>query len=116
VQIKSDLDELGVSDETAGVVVDVVAARRVEVTAHLKEHAATQTVSSAYLADFDWSVRLVMSSDRMASMREPVLLLSLSLGGCGGEKRDMTVELSRSQLDTLLATCDDAAHAYKQLC
>ena len=42
---------------------------------------ATQGFSQAYLRDFDWSLRVALSSEKLSKLREPLLLLSLYLKG-----------------------------------
>ena len=54
------------------------------------------------LRDFDWSCRLVLSSNRFSTMRVPVLLLKLSLEKPGGETEDVVMELEREKLDAVL--------------
>ena len=54
------------------------------------------------LRDFDWSCRLVLSSNRFSTMRVPVLLLKLSLEKPGGEMEDVVMELEREKLDAVL--------------
>ena len=39
----------------------------------------TTEISSGTLEDFDWSLRLCMGSDQLATLRRPLLLLSLTV-------------------------------------
>jgi hypothetical protein len=55
------------------------------------------------LEDFDWSLRVVLASSTRAAMTEPLVVLSLSCAGDAGDKVQRTVELTRSDLDKLLA-------------
>lgn len=64
------------------------------------------------LRDYDWSVRLIVSSDKLSVVRIPILLLSLirlksdgtrTDGGARGvEKEIVTIELGYSQVTSLL--------------
>lgn len=58
--------------------------------------------SYGYLKDFDWSVRLVLSSSKLSALRKPLLLLKLDTVRPDGSKEEKLLELSESELDTLL--------------
>ena len=60
------------------------------------------TVSYAQLKDFDWSYRVVLSSDKLSWLRKPLLLLRLDTVGADGVKSERVVELSEVELDELL--------------
>jgi len=77
----------------------------------------TAAISSIMLKDFDWSVRLVVSSDKLATVRIPILLLSLIMIKSDGtrtsgaekgvEKELVTLELNYAQLCILLDQCNE---------
>lgn len=86
------LTAAGVSEDASKIVATVVEARRSELVERLRLKAST--IGDAHLKDFDWSLRLVMSSDRLESMREPVVLVNLRLTGTDGDK-DVPVEMNK---------------------
>ena len=60
------------------------------------------SVSYAFLKDFDWSARVVMSSDKLSGLRRPMLLLKLDTVAADGTKEEHMVELNESELDEFL--------------
>ena len=54
------------------------------------------------LTDFDWSLRLVLSSQHLSSMRKPVLLVDLDLKYENGTRRSQILELAEHDLDKVL--------------
>jgi hypothetical protein len=99
----------------ARVVAEVVHARRAEMERALRERVVE--VAPSHLRDFDWSVRLVLASDRISSMREPRLLLNLQLAHAdpSAPPRHVAVELARDDLDRLLASLERAASQVQEL-
>lgn len=59
--------------------------------------------SYSHLKDFDWSLRLVLSSDKLSGLRRPLLMLKLDVVGADGVKQEKLLELSEAELDVLLA-------------
>lgn len=55
-----------------------------------------------------------MCSDRLVGMREPRLLLKFRLRGADGEIKDRKMELSTSQLESLLAQLGDVQSVIQQ--
>jgi hypothetical protein len=51
------------------------------------------------LVDFDYSVRVVLSSSHLSHMKKPVLMLDLSLKYANGTEATKTIELNASDLD-----------------
>ena len=86
------------------LVAGVLAGRAAELRAALERQSAA--ISNAHLTDFDWSLRLVLASDKLSHLRQPVLLLKLFLARPGAEAeppREIVVELTKDELDALLA-------------
>ncbi len=48
--------------------------------------------------------QMVLSSDKISSMHEPVLLLRLNVGS-GGVDKEVTFEMTKTELDRTLGTC-----------
>ena len=68
---------------------------------------AGRAIASGTLEDFDWSLRLCMGSDQLATLRQPVLLLSLTVASSsagGAAPAVTTLELSPDELDHMLAS------------
>lgn len=60
------------------------------------------SVSYSQLKDFDWSYRVVLSSDKLSWLRKPLLLLRLDTVSADGVKSERVVELSELEVDELL--------------
>jgi hypothetical protein len=60
------------------------------------------THSYAWLDDFDWSLRMSMSSDKISDLRKPILLLSFATRGPDGGQRTELVELTTEEGKFLL--------------
>lgn len=60
------------------------------------------------VVDFDWRLKLVMGSSKMASLRESLLQLDLIVEDTES-RRIINVELSKDELETLINTLDAIA-------
>ena len=65
------------------------------------------------LKDFDWSVRLVLSSNKVSGLRKPLLQLKLDRELVNGQVDENLVELDEEELDKLLASLKQAKAALK---
>mmetsp|Transcript_5587 Transcript_5587/g.6744 ORF Transcript_5587/g.6744 Transcript_5587/m.6744 type:complete len:188 (-) Transcript_5587:1813-2376(-) len=84
----------------------VVSERRQEVSQVLYRKTALH--SKPVLADFDWSVRLILGGDTLSSTCVPVCQLQLQVANPGGQRRNTTVEMSLNELDNVLAVFEEA--------
>ena len=60
--------------------------------------------SYATLKDFDWSLRLVLSSSKLSGLRQPLLMLKLDKILPDGTIEERLLELDESELNTLLSS------------
>ena len=74
----------------------------------------TTLISKAYLKDFDWNVKLLMSSDKLASIREPLASIDLDLITENGPKT-FSLELDKSELKALIESLEAANKHVLQL-
>ncbi len=74
-----------------------------------------EEMGSSYgrLKDFDWSVRLVLSSNKVSGLRKPLLQLKLDRELVNGQVDENLVELDEEELDKLLASLKQAKAALK---
>lgn len=63
-------------------------------------------VSSAYLTDFDWRLKVNLSSDKLASLREPVLSLDFSIQQNNGSSL-LSLDLSKEELKHLIDSLEE---------
>lgn len=71
-------------------------------------------ISHAALTDFDWNTKVVLSSDCLSSVWQPLTQLDLSLSGNDSKKR-VQVELDQSELKKLLTSLEAADRIVTQL-
>ena len=84
----------------------MVRGRQAEDKGALERHAVE--ISNAHLTDFDWSLRLVLASDKLSHVRKPIVLLKLFLSNADGStRRDLIFELDKPELDKLLGDCSE---------
>lgn len=101
LQIADWFRDQGVDAASSSAVASSVVARTSELQAAAGTRAAT--IATGVLEDFDWSLRVVLASSTRASMTEPLVVLSLVCSGDAGDKAERVVELTRSDLDRMLA-------------
>jgi len=99
-----ELAEIELKESVVKTVLATIAARRDEITKQLKNK--HQILAPVYLKDFDWSLRMTLASDKLSTLREPLLLLTLALHE-NGQTRDVHVEFSKSELDLFLKSCEE---------
>lgn len=71
-------------------------------------------ISSARLQDFDWQIKLALSSDKIASLQMPLLNLYLDVKE-NGEVKPYSVEMSKEELQKLINSLEAANKVVLQL-
>jgi hypothetical protein len=80
----------------------------------LSEEESSQMGSSyARLKDFDWSLRLVLSSNKVSGLRQPLLQLKLDRELPDGVLDENLIEMDEHELDNLIASLKEARAALK---
>ncbi|XP_056447140.1 COMM domain-containing protein 8-like [Gadus chalcogrammus] len=105
----------GLSDVGPGygkAVLSVLEARREELRKALLQR--THLMSSANLQDFDWQLKLALSSDKISSLQTPLLNLSLYVRE-EGALRSVAIEMGREELNTLISSLEAANKVVLQL-
>nr|XP_058952180.1 COMM domain-containing protein 8-like [Pocillopora verrucosa] len=111
-QISKELDRFSLTSEVKQAILDCVWPRQEEVRQMLVLNAAS--ISNSYLKDFDWKVKMTMSSDKLASVKEPTVTLDFDVNE-SGKDRNVSVELSKEELDNLISSLDAANKVVMQL-
>ncbi|CDQ56103.1 unnamed protein product [Oncorhynchus mykiss] len=93
-------------------VLTVLRARREEIRQALVER--TNNVSSSTLQDFDWQIKLALSSDKISFLHTPLLNLRLDVKENGALK-PLSVEMNREELQTLISSLEAANKVVLQL-
>lgn len=80
-------------------------------------------LSYSWLDDFDWSLRMVMSSDKLSDLHRKLLMLKLETTDANGEKAEHLIELTSEELKYLIAklksvqkVCSIIQRSYCTLC
>ncbi|XP_071087195.1 COMM domain-containing protein 8-like [Haliotis cracherodii] len=100
-------------DDYKQTVMEVVSVRREDLRKSLL--ASTAAISQNVLADFDWQMKLVMSSDKLSSLHTPLLNLDLQVADCNSHNRVVSLELDRTDLKKLIASLEGAGKAVQHL-
>ncbi|KAF1375204.1 hypothetical protein PFLUV_G00237080 [Perca fluviatilis] len=109
-EVLAGLADVGSSHAEA--VLSVLRARREEIRDALLDR--TNSISSATLQDFDWQLKLALSSDKISSLHTPLLSLSLDVRE-NRALRSVTMEMNREELNTLISSLEAANKVVLQL-
>nr|XP_045017677.1 COMM domain-containing protein 8 [Jaculus jaculus] len=71
-------------------------------------------ISSAQLQDFDWQLKLALSSDKIATLQMPLLNLHLDVKE-NGDVKPYSVEMSKEELHMLITSLEAANKVVLQL-
>uniref|UniRef100_A0AAQ4R000 COMM domain containing 8 n=1 Tax=Gasterosteus aculeatus aculeatus TaxID=481459 RepID=A0AAQ4R000_GASAC len=93
-------------------VLTVLTARRQEIRDALLGR--SNSISSALLQDFDWQLKLAVSSDKSSSLHTPLLSLSLDVRD-NTALQSVTMEMNREELNTLVSSLEAANKVVMQL-
>ncbi|XP_016062377.1 PREDICTED: COMM domain-containing protein 8 isoform X1 [Miniopterus natalensis] len=70
-------------------------------------------ISSAQLQDFDWQLKLALSSDKIATLQTPLLNLHLDVKE-NGEVKPYSIEMSKEELQNLINSLEAANKVIRQ--
>lgn len=101
------------SKDLCGILSSAIESRAGEVCVALGE--STTAMSEAQLTDFDWSLRMIISSDRLSKMRQPVLLLTTYINNADGEPKQIVMELTKEKLRQVLIEFSSISEALQSL-
>ncbi|KAI6657470.1 COMM domain-containing protein 8 [Oopsacas minuta] len=88
--------------------------RKEELHKYLLSETDSITGVGNVLKDIDWSVNVVMASDTMGSLRQPLLNLTLHMEGDEGRNTEQ-LELSHDELKMLITSMDAAYKSSLQM-
>jgi hypothetical protein len=103
------LGKLGLSERSAAGLGRALKARRGDTIAQVRTN-AVRAVADTVMTGFDWSVHHVVASDRLHSMGESSVSVSLHLqnSGSGAPAQTAVFELSAPELDALIHSLERA--------
>ncbi|XP_033870318.3 COMM domain-containing protein 8-like isoform X1 [Acipenser ruthenus] len=102
----------GLGSSYQDVILKCLEGRKEEIRQILVEK--TNTISSAQLQDFDWQLKLALSSDKISSLQTPLLNLDLDVKE-NGTLKPVSIEMNREELHSLINTLEAANKVVLQL-
>eukprot|EP00118_Oscarella_pearsei_P025503 m.308296 g.308296 ORF g.308296 m.308296 type:complete len:179 (+) comp43716_c0_seq1:34-570(+) len=90
-----------------------IAARQEEVVSALKR--AVAGISQAKLKDFDWNLKVVLSSDKIAAVEEPLVTVDLEVENPNGNTKHISVEMNKAELKNMITSLEGANKVVQQL-
>ncbi|KAK3719827.1 hypothetical protein RRG08_040129 [Elysia crispata] len=110
-QISEQLGSL--KDEYKKVINDAVAIHNPSLRQKLVQN--TAALSKTILSDFDWKLKLALSSDKLATLQEPLLQLDFNMRDANGERKEVFIELNKTELSKLITSLEGCSKAVQQL-
>ncbi|XP_061440426.1 COMM domain-containing protein 8 isoform X2 [Rhineura floridana] len=107
IQLLSEL-----SSDSQKAVVTCLKGRRQDIRHALIER--TNSICSARLLDFDWQLKLALSSDKLSMLQIPLLNLDLDLTENGNLKL-FSIEMNKEELQNLISALEAANKVVLQL-
>lgn len=102
-----------ISKEILECIMNVANVRRNELFEESKKRSILAGLPNS-LQDFDWSLRLIMSSSTIQSVRIPVVLLTLTLK-TGDNTNNITLQLNKNELSQLIESLTSVQKVVKAL-
>lgn len=81
----------------------------------MRNTAISSSVVQNKLQDFDWQLKLIMSSDKLSGINEPVVSVDFNIQTCDSGVENKTVELSKEELKKLLTSIEAANRVSRTL-
>ncbi|XP_066488452.1 COMM domain-containing protein 8 [Tiliqua scincoides] len=104
------LGELNSDSQTA--VLTCLKGRKLDIRHSLIER--TNAICSAQLLDFDWQLKLALSSDKLSMLQMPLLNLDLDVSE-NGDIKLLSVEMNKEELQNLINALEAANKVVQQL-
>lgn len=104
------MNELNANYQEA--IIKCLKARKEEIRNALVE--TVNAISSAQLQDFDWQLKLALSSDKISMLQMPLLNLDLDVRE-NGEIKPISIEMNKEELQNLINALEAANKIVLQL-
>ncbi|XP_053559968.1 COMM domain-containing protein 8 [Bombina bombina] len=103
---------IGLSPDHQEVILKCLKSRKPEVAAAVTEEACA--MSHAYLQDFDWQLKLALSSDKISTLQMPLVNLDLDIRE-NGSITPVSIEMSKEELQNFINSLEAANKVVVQL-
>ena len=112
-QFKASLEAGNVPEKVLADFLVVYQSRKAELVASLLKSAVK--VSAAYLKDFDWSIRMVLGTNKLSTTKKSVMLLTLTVADVQGNNHMRTYELDADGLKQVIETLEQVSASTRKL-
>ncbi|KAM4808947.1 COMM domain-containing protein 8 [Rhinophrynus dorsalis] len=102
----------GLSAEHQEAILKCLRSRKPEIEEALVENMCA--MSSAYLQDFDWQLKLALSSDKLSTLQMPLVNLDLDISE-NGSVTPVSIEMNKEELQNLINSLEAANKVVLQL-
>ncbi|KAM3939614.1 COMM domain-containing protein 8 [Leptodactylus fuscus] len=102
----------GLNPECQEIIMKCIKSRKSEIKDALVEKVCS--MSSAYLQDFDWQLKLAMSSDKLSTLQMPLVNLDLDIVE-NGAIAPVSIEMNKEELQNLINSLEAANKVVLQL-
>ncbi|XP_069832626.1 COMM domain-containing protein 8 [Dendropsophus ebraccatus] len=109
-EISCELSRL--NPEYQDVIIKCLKGRKPEIKDALVEKVCA--MSSSYLQDFDWQLKLAMSSDKLSTLQMPLVNLDLDIVE-NGAIAPVSIEMNKEELQNLISSLEAANKVVLQL-
>uniref|UniRef100_A0A8C5MNB6 COMM domain containing 8 n=1 Tax=Leptobrachium leishanense TaxID=445787 RepID=A0A8C5MNB6_9ANUR len=103
----------GLSPEHQEAISKCLTSRKPELAEALAEKVCA--MSSSYLQDFDWQLKLALSSDKLSTLQMPLVNLDLDIAEDGVVK-PVSIELNKEELQNLINSLEAANKVCNKQC
>ncbi|MEE6462112.1 hypothetical protein FKM82_001497 [Ascaphus truei] len=103
---------IGLSPEHQEVILKCLKSRKAEIAEALVGKVCA--MSSAYLQDFDWQLKLGLSSDKLSTLQMPLVNLDLDITQ-NGDIKPVSIEMNKEELQNLINSLEAANKVVLQL-
>ncbi|KAJ1214992.1 hypothetical protein NDU88_002602 [Pleurodeles waltl] len=101
-----------VSKKHQDTIIKCVKSRKEEIRHALLERVTA--MSSAQLQDFDWQLKLALSSDKISALQMPLVNLDLDVRE-NNEIKSVSIEMNKEELQSLISSLEAANKVVLQL-
>ncbi|XP_073439561.1 COMM domain-containing protein 8 isoform X2 [Dendrobates tinctorius] len=102
----------GLNPEYQEMIIKCIKSRKPEIIEALVEKVCA--MSSSYLQDFDWQLKLAMSSDKLSTLQMPLVNLDLDIVE-NGAIASVSIEMNKEELQNLINSLEAANKVVLQL-
>ncbi|RWS06796.1 COMM domain-containing protein 8-like protein, partial [Dinothrombium tinctorium] len=105
---------IDVNEETQKAIYECIEVRRVELKNAITNMIINETCPQI-LTDFDWQLKMILASDKMADINEPILNLDLKLKNSKMKhsSKNISFEMNKEELKNLITKLEEAHSACK---